>query len=151
MFDHLFKPKTKKGLFDFDVELFPSQEERAGRCYISKADRIKLWKKQKGRCAICKRKLDPHNYHIDHKKPLALGGKNTLSNLQLLCPNCHSLKSKEDQKKIAEKRKQERAKDFLPKVEFDLPSLGLDKGRKSKRGKRKRKKGPFDIEIGDLL
>lgn len=47
---------------------------------------------QKGRCACCHKSLDD-GYHLDHRMPLALGGANEDSNIQLLCPFCNLSKS----------------------------------------------------------
>lgn len=49
--------------------------------------------------------------HFDHKKPLAMGGSHTLSNIQGLCPTCHASKTREDRHKISEwKNKQKKKK-----------------------------------------
>jgi len=45
---------------------------------------------QKGKCVVCKVKLD--KYHIDHIMPLSLGGSNAAGNLQILCPMCNMQK-----------------------------------------------------------
>lgn len=47
---------------------------------------------QKGKCACCHKPLDD-GYHLDHNMPLALGGPNEDSNIQLLCPFCNLSKS----------------------------------------------------------
>lgn len=47
----------------------------------------RLFESQRGQCANCRKKLDV--YHIDHITPLALGGANEDSNIQLLCPPCN--------------------------------------------------------------
>lgn len=47
---------------------------------------------QKGKCACCHKSLDD-GYHLDHNMPLALGGANEDSNIQLLCPFCNLSKS----------------------------------------------------------
>lgn len=46
---------------------------------------------QKGKCACCHKSLDD-GYHLDHNMPLALGGSNEDSNIQLLCPLCNLTK-----------------------------------------------------------
>ena len=95
------------GLLDLD-------KDSKKRSHISKADVRKLWEKQKGRCARCKKKLNVHAYHIDHKVPKALGGSDSIRNLQLLCPECHMLKTQEDRKKISKaKKKQDKWIDSL--------------------------------------
>lgn len=46
---------------------------------------------QKGKCACCGASLG-NNYHLDHIIPLALGGMNDDSNVQLLTPKCNMSK-----------------------------------------------------------
>lgn len=53
-----------------------------------------LFKAQKGKCAYCKRKLK--SFHVDHIVPLARGGNNWPSNLQICCPSCNSSKGARD-------------------------------------------------------
>ncbi len=48
--------------------------------------------------------------HFDHKKPLAMGGSHTLSNIQGLCPTCHATKTREDRYKIAQWKKKQKIK-----------------------------------------
>lgn len=43
---------------------------------------------QKGKCACCGKSLK-QGYHLDHIMPIALGGKNTDDNIQLLTPKCN--------------------------------------------------------------
>jgi len=124
------------------------------RIRISKADLIKLWERQNGRCAICGEKLHPYNCHVDHKRPLALGGSNSLRNLQLLCPNCHSLKTKEDIKRIA-RAKRKKEEDIalpmfeLPNLDFLEEILGVGGSRSEKKQAKKNQSQP-DF-LGDVL
>jgi 5-methylcytosine-specific restriction endonuclease McrA len=49
---------------------------------------------QKGKCACgCSALLDKTGYHLDHIMPIALGGKNDDTNVQLLTPTCNRKKS----------------------------------------------------------
>lgn len=48
---------------------------------ITAADLARLWKKQRGLCALTGRKLD-RTAQVDHKLPLARGGTDELTNLQ---------------------------------------------------------------------
>jgi len=55
-------------------------------------DVINLFNIQKKKCAGCRRSLVGINYHVDHIQPLALGGSNWPSNLQIMCPTCNMSK-----------------------------------------------------------
>lgn len=45
------------------------------------------------RCKFCGEK-DRRKLHIDHILPFFLGGDNTIKNVQLLCRNCHHVKTR---------------------------------------------------------
>jgi len=56
-------------------------------------------------CKACNKVMDKRDeVDVDHIVPLAAGGKNELSNLQLLCIECHKEKTKKDVGSIAEAR-----------------------------------------------
>ena len=55
---------------------------------LSKGLSVKLFSLQNGRCACCTKKIDV-GFHMDHIMPLAKGGKNDDSNIQLLCKECN--------------------------------------------------------------
>ena len=44
---------------------------------------------QRGKCAYCKTLLSRIKEHVDHIMPIALGGTNNRSNIQLLCAPCN--------------------------------------------------------------
>ena len=52
----------------------------------------RILKLQKRTCAACYTKFKGDEYHVDHIVPLALGGSNWASNLQMLCPTCNMSK-----------------------------------------------------------
>lgn len=56
------------------------------------ADIKRLFRLQRGKCACCHVSI-ADGYHVDHIQPLALGGSNDKTNLQLLCPTCNTKKS----------------------------------------------------------
>ena len=58
---------------------------------LSRGLSAKLLTLQKGKCACCKQPLGS-KYHLDHIMPLALGGTNSDSNIQLLHPACNQQK-----------------------------------------------------------
>lgn len=51
---------------------------------------------QRSRCANCTTDLRKSGHHLDHIEPLARGGANVDSNVQLLCPPCNLRKSARD-------------------------------------------------------
>ena len=48
---------------------------------------------QRGKCANCRCSIKKSR-HVDHIMPLALGGRNDIGNIQLLCPPCNMRKHK---------------------------------------------------------
>lgn len=70
-------------------------KKRSGEGRIS-ADLVRrLFILQRRRCPVCREKLGG-NYHIDHIKPLAIGGPHRDDNIQLLCPPCNMQKHAKD-------------------------------------------------------
>jgi 5-methylcytosine-specific restriction endonuclease McrA len=71
-----------------------AQKRNAQTEPITKKQIENLFSSQRGRCPICKKKLD--KYHIDHVTPLSKGGAHSVKNFQLLCPPCNLAKSNHD-------------------------------------------------------
>jgi 5-methylcytosine-specific restriction endonuclease McrA len=61
---------------------------------FSKQDIENLLVLQKQQCAACKKRLV--KYHVDHIAPIAKGGTNDKSNIQLLCQSCNQRKHTKD-------------------------------------------------------
>ena len=59
------------------------------------SDIERIGKAQKYKCAICRKNIR-NDFHADHIVPLAKGGSNSSSNIQLLCPTCNRKKSHRD-------------------------------------------------------
>lgn len=64
-----------------------ARKRGADGSYCAKDIREKM-SAHKGKCAMCKTGIKK-NFHVDHIIPLAIGGTNWPSNLQLLCANCN--------------------------------------------------------------
>jgi 5-methylcytosine-specific restriction endonuclease McrA len=63
---------------------------------LSAEDERDLVAKQKGRCAICGRRLGKKHHHFDLVIPFALGGTAYKSNLQIVHPACNHRKHAKD-------------------------------------------------------
>lgn len=62
---------------------------------LTKGIKSKLFALQKGKCPCCNKSLGK-NYHVDHIIPIAKGGKNIDSNVQLLRAKCNHQKNAKD-------------------------------------------------------
>lgn len=51
--------------------------------------RLNLARRERYRCAHCRCEISFRDFHIDHIVPLALGGRDTVENLQALCAPCN--------------------------------------------------------------
>jgi 5-methylcytosine-specific restriction enzyme A len=61
---------------------------------LSTAERLALFLKARGQCQACGWRLAPGmRWEVDHVVPLALGGRDMLDNLQVLCRACHAGKT----------------------------------------------------------
>lgn len=100
--------------------------KKVGRRSIPKSIKNEVLVKQNYKCHKCKKKL-PATKHFHHKKPVSKGGKNTLSNIIAVCPNCHSdIHHKEKLKKAnaKEKKRTARKKSNNPfDIDFKPPSF----------------------------
>ena len=55
----------------------------------------KMLQAQRRRCAACKCSISD-GYHVDHIQPVARGGSNDITNIQLLCAPCNQSKGARD-------------------------------------------------------
>jgi 5-methylcytosine-specific restriction endonuclease McrA len=72
-----------------DIDVFDPFDEKPKRKKPRKSIKDEALVRQNYKCYNCKNPL-PAVKHFHHKKPVSKGGKNTVSNLFALCPNCHS-------------------------------------------------------------
>ena len=56
---------------------------------VARGVRAAVWKAQGGKCMYCAVYLRRGDWHIDHKIPVSLGGKNEVDNYQALCVPCN--------------------------------------------------------------
>ena len=84
--------------------------------------RNSIFEKYNGECNICNTQLT-NKYEIDHIRPLANGGSNDESNLQLLCCSCHRDKT------ITERENGEYIREFDFTSRYNLQSYELLNGK----------------------
>ena len=95
-----------------DIDFSPfgngAKKNQNKRSYTTKHEKDKLLKRQKGKCKKCGKKLTGDLFAVDHIKARALGGSESIDNKQLLCHDCHAIKTREDRDKISKKKKKEK-------------------------------------------
>ena len=67
-----------------------SKETDGSRYAIPFEVRIKVWRRDNGKCVKCGTR---QNLEFDHIIPVSKGGSNTARNIELLCENCNRFKS----------------------------------------------------------
>ena len=93
--DRLNKATKKlKGFQVINLEEISNVEDqvKVKRKQFSQTERIIIYNKNKGRCAICGKFVPFDEFTIDHIIPLAKGGTNELKNLQCTCKTCNLIK-----------------------------------------------------------
>tara|TARA_Y100000034_G_C6584390_1_gene253609 strand:+ start:150 stop:554 length:405 start_codon:yes stop_codon:yes gene_type:complete len=129
--------KDPFGINNFEKKLLEKSSKKIRREAIPMIWRDKILVKQKNLCVgkDCenlhngKKLLVNNRSDFDHKKPLALGGKHLLSNLQALCPGCHRLKTREDRYKISQQKKKipkKKIKKSSNSFEIDLNKFDMN-------------------------
>jgi 5-methylcytosine-specific restriction protein A len=59
---------------------------------------------QQFRCNVCRATLTEVS-EVDHIRPLGSGGSHSQTNLQVLCPDCHARKSRNERRRGLYRRK----------------------------------------------
>ena len=83
-----------------------TQQRRRSRPRFTSNEKDALFRKQKGVCNGCLVSMAKRNLTVDHIVPLAHGGNERLSNLQLWCGFCNSLKGTGTQRELKQKLRQ---------------------------------------------
>ena len=87
--------------------------------------RLEMLFKADNRCQSCQAKIHPgQRWEIDHIIPLALGGPDSLENMQILCKICHRFKTNQRDITQIAKAKRLEIKHFGAGAVTKRPMLG---------------------------
>ena len=103
-------------------------------------EKTALYDAQKGKCNGCGVKLPVRSLTVDHIKPFSQGGTERLTNLQLLCNSCNSMKGDGTQAQLKKRLVQKgitKSSTKSAKKTTSKPS--------AKRTTRRRNDDPFDL------
>jgi 5-methylcytosine-specific restriction endonuclease McrA len=60
--------------------------------FVERVYRSVVFKRDKGICGICHKKVDPAKWHLDHIIPISRGGEHSYANVQVSHPFCNTSK-----------------------------------------------------------
>jgi 5-methylcytosine-specific restriction endonuclease McrA len=84
------------------------EHEYDHRALSSRFTRMIIFERAGRRCESCSTELGWNapfkTWEMDHRVPIFRGGKTKLSNMQILCANCHSVKSSAEKSEVATSR-----------------------------------------------
>ena len=106
-------------------------EPKRSRPTFTAKEKEALYKGQNGKCNGCGTKFPIRNMTVDHIRAFSKGGGERLTNLQLLCGACNSLKGSGTMGELRKKLRQQ----AKPKTA----------GRPTRKKKQTRKRDPFDF------
>ena len=90
--------RKKRKYFDTNIK-------KVKRKKLNYRDKCDMLIKQQCKCNHCGNILRKGSIDVDHIKELADGGSNDIDNFQLLCCNCHSIKTRKRQSARAKERR----------------------------------------------
>ena len=82
--------QKKSGIYEY---LLTGDEKVLSLRAFDETDKITMYHRQGGKCAICGKPFDIKDMHGDHVKAWSKGGKTELENGQMLCTECNLKKS----------------------------------------------------------
>lgn len=85
-------PGKTKGYYIYDMDTHSKYYMSKGRIKFPKEVREMIYHSTDGKCALCGRKLVYDDMSLDHITPLAMGGADSVENLQCTCEACNLFK-----------------------------------------------------------
>ena len=87
-----YKKKWLKKNPDKAREAHTRRRVRKLNAFVAPVDRQEIFARDGGRCHICKRKVDPDGWHLDHIIPLSKNGTHEPRNVAVSHPRCNMQK-----------------------------------------------------------
>lgn len=85
-------PGKTKGYYIFDIDTNSKYYVSRERIKFPKEIRKMIYNSADGRCVLCGRKIEYDDMSLDHITPLAMGGADSVENLQCTCKACNLFK-----------------------------------------------------------
>lgn len=85
-------PGKTKGYYIWDIGTHSKYYMSNGRIKFPKEIRKLMYSNADGRCVLCGRKIVYNDMTLDHITPLAMGGADSVENLQCTCEACNLFK-----------------------------------------------------------
>ena len=82
--------QKKSGIYEY---LLTGEEKVLSLRTFDEDEKLTMYHRQGGKCAICGKPFDIKDMHGDHVKPWSKGGRTTIDNGQMLCVTCNLAKS----------------------------------------------------------
>ena len=123
-------------------------EPKRSRPTFTPKEKDALHNQQGGQCNGCGQKFAVRNLTVDHIKPFSKGGGERLTNLQLLCGSCNSIKGNGTQAELKKRLKEKgivKGGSVASKKAVATPKKAASKTRKPPR---KKDDDPFKIFLG---
>lgn len=100
-------PGKCAGYYYIDTEKMEvGQSDNVRRKNFTAKERLQIYRKTEGHCYLCGEFVDFDAFEIEHRIPLANGGKNDMDNLFPACHTCNTLKGSIAPADLLEKIKQ---------------------------------------------
>jgi len=117
-----------------DLGFGPKRKKRT----LSTRDRQILYRRAKGRCEGCGKKIDYDEMQVGHRRAYSKGGATTLANSACLCYRCNKLQGTDSLTTLKKK---------LAGTYRKRTKKKSTKGKSKKRKTRKKEYNPFEIKL----
>ena len=88
-----YKPENYPRYYNYDEYILTGEKKVLNLRTFTERDKITMYTRQNGKCALCGKPFDIKEMHADHVTPWSKGGITDLSNGQMLCTTCNLSKS----------------------------------------------------------